>query len=173
MLAIELVQARYIERKRVRGDASSVKLNLTDPCHTVQYRASTTVEGCQAGGLGHLRLTYCSICGTMGKTNFDHLGGPTKIRNQTEFQIFVFGNCSLKKIEHICKFSKNLQGLCDLLKMKTWKIKSRQFSGIGLIKIYLISRNVPNFKILKQSSKSLHPNEYSMCGLSRLQNNVQ
>ena len=28
-----------------------VKLNLIDPCHTV--RDSTTVEGCQAGGLGH------------------------------------------------------------------------------------------------------------------------
>ena len=28
-----------------------VKLNLIDPCRTV--RASTTVEGCQAGGLGH------------------------------------------------------------------------------------------------------------------------
>ena len=30
-----------------------VKLNLIviDPCHTV--RASTTVDGCQAGGLGH------------------------------------------------------------------------------------------------------------------------
>ena len=29
-----------------------VKLNLTDPCPTIC--ASTTVEGCQAGGLGHL-----------------------------------------------------------------------------------------------------------------------
>ena len=28
-----------------------VKLNLIDPCRTV--RASTRVEGCQAGGLGH------------------------------------------------------------------------------------------------------------------------
>ena len=27
------------------------KLNLIDPCRTV--RASTTVEGCQASGLGH------------------------------------------------------------------------------------------------------------------------
>ena len=36
----------------VGGDSSSVKLNLTDPCRTI--RASTTVEGCQAGGLGHL-----------------------------------------------------------------------------------------------------------------------
>ena len=36
--------------KREGADVSSVKLNLTDPCR----RAGTTVEGCQAGGLGHL-----------------------------------------------------------------------------------------------------------------------
>ena len=32
---------------------SSIKLNLSDPCH-IKYRASTVVEGCQAGWLGHL-----------------------------------------------------------------------------------------------------------------------
>ena len=49
----------HLERKRGEGGASSRKLNLTDPCHTV-YRASTMVEVWQAGGLGHL-LQY-SIC---------------------------------------------------------------------------------------------------------------
>ena len=34
-----------------------VKLNLIDPCHTV--RDSMTVEGCQAGGLGHLLQYIC------------------------------------------------------------------------------------------------------------------
>ena len=33
------------------GRLFNVKLNLIDPCSTV--RASRTVEGCQAGGLGH------------------------------------------------------------------------------------------------------------------------
>ena len=49
-----------LERKMVGGNASSVKLNLTDPCctlYSLQYHVSTgstTFEGCQAGGLGHL-----------------------------------------------------------------------------------------------------------------------
>ena len=40
------------------ADASSIKLNLADPCYTllIQYRASTT-----AGGLGHL-LQYMREC---------------------------------------------------------------------------------------------------------------
>ena len=36
------------------GDASSLKLNLTFHFTAVLCRASTTVEGCQAGKLGHL-----------------------------------------------------------------------------------------------------------------------
>ena len=39
--------------------ASSLKLNLTDPFCTVQYRACTILEGCQAGGLGHLLQYMC------------------------------------------------------------------------------------------------------------------
>ena len=34
-----------------------VKLNFIDPCRTI--RDSTTVEGCQAGGLGHQFLYMC------------------------------------------------------------------------------------------------------------------
>ena len=50
VLVIEYVQQ---ESKRKGGAASSIKLNLyLTPA--VQYHASTTVEGCQAGGLGHL-----------------------------------------------------------------------------------------------------------------------
>ena len=47
-------KSMYIKRGNGRGGLFfHVKLNLIviDPCHTV--RASTTVEGCQAGGLGH------------------------------------------------------------------------------------------------------------------------
>ena len=73
----------YIYRgKGEEDDVSSLKLNLTDP---VQYSASTMVEGCQAGGLGHIlqymreynaespkqgRKRFNSIVKTIG---FDHL----------------------------------------------------------------------------------------------------
>ena len=46
-------KSMYIQRVNGRGQLFfHVKLNLTDPCRTI--RVSTTVEGCQAGGLGHL-----------------------------------------------------------------------------------------------------------------------
>ena len=50
-----------LDGKREGADASSINLNLTDP---VQYRASTTVEGCQAGEMGHL-LQYYKCASTM------------------------------------------------------------------------------------------------------------
>ena len=50
--ALYIIEKIEQERKGVAGYASSVKLNLSDPC--IQYRAVTMVEGCQAGRLGHL-----------------------------------------------------------------------------------------------------------------------
>ena len=64
------------------GVVSSLKLNLTDPCRTV----GTMIEGCQAGGLGHL-LQYCMreynaesqkqgrkrLISTVKTIGFDHL----------------------------------------------------------------------------------------------------
>ena len=51
-----------------------VKLNLIDPCHTVH--ASTRVEGCQAGGLGHLLLymrEYDAESPKQGKKRFNSI----------------------------------------------------------------------------------------------------
>ena len=49
-----------------------VKLNLIDPCRTV--RDSSTVEGCQAGGLGHQFLymrEYDAKSPKQGKKRFN------------------------------------------------------------------------------------------------------
>ena len=70
--------------------------------------------------------------------------GPTKHIKPKWIPNFLLGNCSWSKMKVFANFQKIHLLLSSLRFFE--KEKSRRFSGIGLIKIYLIGSIVPIFK---------------------------